>query len=37
MMRDNLNAFIKQVNAQTGKAFTSDQANLLIILAEALK
>jgi hypothetical protein len=32
-----LGAFINQVNAQTGKALTSGQADLLIILAEALK
>ncbi len=35
--RDNiLGAFISQVNAQTGKALTQDQANLLILLAQAL-
>ncbi len=31
-----LGAFINQVNAQTGKALTSDQADLLILLAQAL-
>jgi len=35
--RDNiLNAFINEVNAQTGKAFTQAEADLLIILAQAL-
>lgn len=31
-----LNAFINEVNAQAGKAFTVDQANLLILLVQAL-
>ena len=35
--RDNiLNAFINEVNAQTGKALTKEEADLLILLAEAL-
>jgi hypothetical protein len=35
--RDNiLNAFINQVNAQTGKALTQEEADLLILLAQAL-
>lgn len=32
-----LNAFIHQVNAETGKSVTADQADLLILLANALK
>jgi alpha-galactosidase len=36
--RDNqINAFVHQVNAQTGKAFTADQASALTELANALK
>lgn len=29
--------FINQVNAQTGKAFTQEEADLLILLAQALR
>jgi hypothetical protein len=32
-----LDAFIHLVNAQSGKALTAEQANLLVVLAEALK
>jgi hypothetical protein len=31
-----LGAFVKQVNAQVGKAFTQEEADLLILLAQAL-
>jgi hypothetical protein len=33
---NNLNAFINQVNAQAGKALTQEEADLLILLAQAL-
>ena len=34
--RNTLNAFIKQVNAQTGKAITSEQAAELIVIAQQI-